>query len=196
MNKQKALEELNKQAQKCIACKLATTRQTVVFGEGSADAQVMFVGEGPGKQEDLTGRPFVGRAGELLTRIIEGGMKMARAEVYIANVVKCRPTVDLLKERDRPPDEDEVAQCHSFLLNQIEIIKPKVIITLGNPATKFLLNTQTGITRMRGKWGRFNDIDVMPTYHPSYVLRNERNGPGVKREVWSDIQQVLERLDN
>ncbi len=194
MSRAEALAALNSQAQGCIACKLATTRKTVVFGEGNPEAEVMFIGEGPGKQEDLQGRPFVGPAGELLTRIIEQGMKYKREEVYIANVVKCRPTVDLLLRRDRPPDEEEVAACHKYLLEQIKIISPRVIVTLGNPSTKFLLNTQTGITRMRGKWARYQDIDVMPTYHPSYILRNGGNASPLKKEVWHDIKLVLQRL--
>ncbi len=185
------LSTLESQAQQCRLCKLATTRTTVVFGEGNPHAEIMFIGEGPGKTEDLTGRPFVGRAGELLTRIIELGMKIPRSEVYIANLVKCRPTVNLAFEKDRPPDAEELAACSPFLKRQIELIKPKVIITLGGPATKYLLQTEVGITRLRGRWGWYEQIPVMPTYHPSYVLRNGGENSPLKRDVWEDIKQVL-----
>ncbi len=192
MNEQ--LRILGEQAAACTRCRLATTRQTVVFGEGNPNAEVMFIGEGPGREEDRTGRPFVGRAGELLTRIIEKGMGLPRSEVYIANVVKCRPTVDLKGERDRPPDEEETAACSPFLLKQIELIAPKVIVTLGNPSTQFLLGTKVGITRLRGTWGDFRGIPVMPTFHPSYVLRNGGEKSPLRREVWEDIKLVLNRL--
>ena len=154
----------------------------------------MFIGEGPGRQEDLSGRPFVGRAGELLTRMIEKGMGVSRSKVYIANIVKCRPTVDLKFERDRPPEPDETAACSPYLLRQIELIQPKVIVTLGGPSTKFLLNTATGITRLRGQWGEFRGIPVMPTFPPSYVLRNGGDRSPLRREVWHDIKLVLEKL--
>ncbi len=192
--KAKELEALKIQIADCCKCKLSTTRTNVVFGEGSADAEVMFVGEGPGKDEDIQARPFIGRAGLLLTAIIEKGMKYDRSSVYIANIVKCRPTADLAFKKDRPPDDDEVSACSVFLLKQIDIIKPKVIITLGNPATRFLLKTKLGITVMRGKWHYFNNIPVMPTYHPSYILRNGGDSSPLKKDVWSDIKQVLSYL--
>lgn len=177
----------------CRLCKLATTRTQTVFGEGDADADLMFIGEGPGRVEDRTGRPFVGPAGELLTRIIEHGVGVSRASVFIANLVKCRPSVDLKFERDRPPDEEELGACSPYLLRQIETVRPKVIVALGGPATKYLLQTQTGITRLRGRWAEFMGIPVMPTYHPSYLLRQGNQGDA-KREVWSDIKQVLQKL--
>ncbi len=180
----------------CRRCRLSTTRNTIVFGEGSPEARVMFIGEGPGKDEDIQGRPFVGRAGQLLTAIIEKGMQMRREDVYICNIVKCRPTVDMAFQRDRPPDEEETAACSGFLLRQIEIIKPEVIITLGNPSTRFLLKTKTGITKMRGSWYSFNGIPVMPTYHPSYILRNGGDSSPLKRDVWEDIKKVLAALDS
>lgn len=189
-----ALAELNRRFESCQQCRLATTRKTFVFGEGNPAAEVMFIGEGPGRQEDQTGRPFVGRAGQLLTRIIEKGMGVPRARVYIANIVKCRPTVDLRGERDRAPEADEVGACHPILLQQIDIIRPKVIVTLGGPSTKFILNTTTGITRLRGSWGDFRGIPVMPTFHPSYVLRNGGDRSPLRREVWEDIKQVLEKI--
>ena len=186
--------ELKERALSCIACKLAITRNKVVFGEGDIYAKIMFIGEGPGKQEDITGRPFVGRAGELLTRIIEKGMGIPREKVYIANIVKCRPSVDQLMNKDRPPEQEEVMACNHFLLDQIKIIQPKVIVTLGSPSTKFLLKTSQGITSLRGRWHEFEGIPVMPTYHPSYVLRNGGDRSPLKRDVWEDIQKVLTLL--
>lgn len=191
--KESLLAGLRLQVSRCRKCRLASTRNHTVFGEGSSDAEVMFIGEGPGRQEDMTGRPFVGRAGELLTRIIERGMGMSRNEVYIANLVKCRPTVDMKLVRDRPPDRDELESCVPYLLKQIEIIAPRVIIALGSPAAKFLLGTDLGITRIRGNWGDFEGVPVMPTYHPSYLLRNGGDTSPLRREVWDDIKKVLAR---
>lgn len=193
--KARLLEKLRNEIGECERCKLATTRTSIVFGEGSPGARVMFIGEGPGRDEDLQGRPFVGRAGQLLTAIIEKGMKMTRADVYICNVVKCRPTVDMAFQRDRPPDEEEAGACGQFLLKQIGIIQPDVIVTLGNPSTKFLLKIKEGITKARGRWHRFQGIPVMPTYHPSYVLRNGGDSSPLKRDVWEDIKKVIARLE-
>jgi DNA polymerase len=194
MNPSDELEKLNKVVSSCILCKLSKTRTQTVFGEGSPNAELLFIGEGPGKQEDLSGRPFVGKAGELLTRLIEKGMKIPRSSVYIANIVKCRPTVDMKMEKDRAPDPEEIKSCSPYLIKQIEIIKPKVIVTLGNPSTKFLLKTEDGITKLRGKWFEFNGIPVMPTYHPSYVLRNGGENSQVQKEIWSDLVLVMEKL--
>ncbi|MBI3394465.1 MAG: uracil-DNA glycosylase [Spirochaetia bacterium] len=188
------MELLRTEAMSCVKCKLSRTRNKVVFGEGNERAEVMFIGEGPGRQEDATGRPFVGRAGELLTRIIENGMKVPRSHVYIANIVKCRPTVDLAMQKDRPPDLEETACCSPYLTRQIELIAPKAIIALGGPSTKFLLKTNEGITRLRGTWGSFNGIPVMPTYHPSYVLRQGGDKSPAKRDVWEDIKKVMEKV--
>lgn len=190
------LDELARQAATCNLCPLATTRNTVVFGEGNPKARLMFIGEGPGKDEDASGRPFVGRAGQLLTRIIENGLKLRRSDVYIANVVKCRPTVDGLGKRDRPPAPDEVAACAPYLVQQIELIAPEVIVTLGNPSTRFLLGTAEGITRLRGKWHSYRGIPVMPTYHPSFLLRNGGDAANTphKREVWEDMKLVMQKL--
>jgi uracil-DNA glycosylase len=193
--KEKELGELRAEVEKCRKCRLCGTRTQTVFGEGSADAEVLFIGEGPGKQEDLTGRPFVGRAGELLTRIIENGMGVPRSSVYIANLVKCRPTVDMKMERDRPPDPLELETCAPYLMKQVDIIRPKVIIALGSPSAKFLLNTATGITRIRGEWGAYRGIPVMPTYHPSYLLRNGGETSPLRRDVWNDIKKVMERIE-
>jgi DNA polymerase len=193
--KQQLMHELREIIGDCTRCKLHATRSTIVFGEGNPDARVMFIGEGPGREEDAQGRPFVGRAGQLLTAIIEKGMKTSRSDVYIANVVKCRPTENLEFVKDRPPDEEERKTCGPFLLRQIEIIHPEVVVTLGNPSTQFLLGTRQGITKMRGNWFFYNGIPVMPTYHPSYVLRNGDEQSPLKKEVWEDIKKVMAVLD-
>ncbi len=193
-SKTELLTQLSDEVAGCRKCGLCVTRNKTVFGEGSPDSEIMFIGEGPGRQEDLTGRPFVGRAGELLTRIIENGIGVPRSDVYIANIVKCRPTVDGLMERDRPPAPDEVKMCSPYLLRQIEIIRPKVIITLGNPSTRFILQTAEGITKTRGHFGEFMGIPVMPTFHPSYVIRNGGDKSPLRRHVWEDIKQVLKLL--
>lgn len=192
--KNQKLQDLQKQVEQCTRCRLAGTRTMTVFGEGDPDAEVMFIGEGPGKQEDLTGRPFVGRAGELLTRIIELGMGIPRSSVFIANIVKCRPTIDSKMERDRPPDAEELNACAPFIRQQIDIIRPRVIVALGSPSSKYLLNTTEGITRLRGTWGEYCGIPVMPTYHPSYLLRNGGETSPLRRDVWKDIQQVLHKI--
>ncbi len=195
MSKLLQLEELKKEMYQCTKCKLCNTRHEIVFGEGDPDAEIMFIGEGPGKNEDLKGRPFVGRSGELLTRIIENVMGVERKDVYIANIVKCRPTVDQLMIKDRAPDSEELDSCTPYLLKQLEIIKPKIIITLGSPSTKFLLKTKIGITKLRGKWGKFADIPVMPTFHPSYVLRNGGDKSPLMKDVWEDIKKAMEHLN-
>jgi DNA polymerase len=164
----------------CTRCKLHTLgRKQIVFGVGNPDADLMFVGEAPGADEDIQGEPFVGRAGQLLTRIIEAiGMK--REDVYIANVIKCRPP------GNRNPEPDEVAQCEPFLFHQIDTIKPKVIVALGKFAAQCLLRTSDPITRLRGREYKYRDAILMPTYHPAYLLRT----PSAKREVWEDMKRV------
>ncbi len=168
----------------CTRCKLAGGRTTLVFGVGDPAAALMFVGEGPGHDEDLQGEPFVGRAGQLLTEIITKGMKLARADVYIANVVKCRPP------GNRNPEADEIATCMPFLQRQVELVQPRVIVALGTFAAQTLLAVKTPITRMRGVWHEYRGIKVMPTFHPAYLLRS----PGEKRLVWSDIKLVMAEL--
>lgn len=167
----------------CTRCKLHTGRTNLVFGVGSPDASLMFVGEGPGADEDLQGEPFVGRAGQLLTQII-GAMGYTRDQVYIANVVKCRPP------GNRNPEPDEIAQCVPFLHAQIAAIRPRVIVALGKFAAQTLLATDTPISQLRGRFHQLGDVAVMPTFHPSYLLRN----PGAKREVWEDMKQVMGKL--
>ncbi len=178
------LESIQQEIGDCKRCKLHAGRNTIVFGEGNPQATVVFVGEGPGFEEDQQGRPFVGAAGQLLTDIIEKGMKIRRAEVYICNIVKCRPP------GNRNPEPDEVEACIGFVKQQIACIKPAVIVTLGNVPTQNLLGTKQGITKMRGTWQEYNGIPVMPTFHPSYLLRS----PGEKGKVWEDIKKVMGRI--
>ena len=164
----------------CQRCKLHTLgRRQVVFGVGNPNADLMFVGEAPGADEDIQGEPFVGRAGQLLTKIIEA-IGMARQDVYIANVIKCRPP------QNRNPEPDEVEKCEPFLFRQIETIKPKVIVALGKFAAQSLLKTTEPITKLRGREYKYRDAILMPTYHPAYLLRN----PSSKRDVWEDMKRV------
>lgn len=164
----------------CTRCKLSKGRTKIVFGSGSPKAQLMFVGEGPGRDEDLSGEPFVGRAGKLLTDMIKA-MGLQREDVYIANIVKCLPP------DNRQPEHDEVAACSPFLMRQIDVIQPKVICTLGNTPTQTLMRTTQGISKFRGEWFEFRNAKLMPTYHPAYLLRN----PAAKADVWKDLQKVM-----
>jgi len=173
------LEELNNAAQSCQKCPLCKSRKNVVFGEGAPNADLMFIGEGPGYDEDQQGRPFVGKAGELLTKMITA-MQFTREQVYIANIVKCRPP------KNRNPLPEEAAACLPYLQRQIELIQPKVIVILGAVPLKYLLN-KVGITRLRGQWDSYNGIKVMPTFHPAYLLRD----PKAKGVTWNDLQQVM-----
>jgi DNA polymerase len=179
-----SLEELRAHIGDCTRCKLAGGRTNLVFGVGNPNADLMFVGEGPGRDEDLQGEPFVGRAGQLLTEIITKGMKLERRDVYIANIVKCRPP------DNRNPEPDEIATCRPFVARQVEIVRPRVIVTLGSVATHALLETRTPITRMRGVWQDYRGTKVMPTLHPAYLLRN----PADKKLVWADIKLVMAEL--
>jgi DNA polymerase len=178
------LDDLRAHIGDCRRCKLAPGRTNLVFGVGNPKADLMFVGEGPGRDEDLKGEPFVGRAGQLLTEIITKGMKLRREDVYIANVIKCRPP------ENRNPEPDEIASCMPFLTRQIEIIAPRVIVALGTFAAQTVLAVKTPITRMRGTWHNYHGIKVMPTLHPAYLLRN----PGDKKLVWEDIKLVMAEL--
>ncbi len=178
------LTELREFIGDCQRCKLAPRRTNLVFGVGNPKAELMFVGEAPGADEDARGEPFVGRAGQLLTDIIERGMGMTRAEVYICNVIKCRPP------ENRNPELDEVAACEPFLFRQIDIIRPRVIVGLGTFAVQALLKIKTPISKLRGIWHEVRGTRMMPTFHPAYLLRNA----GDKRLVWADIQEVLKVL--
>ncbi len=177
------LKEIRAELGECKRCKLSQGRRQIVFGDGSARAALMFIGEGPGEEEDLQGLPFVGAAGGLLNNLLSK-LGLRREEVYIANVVKCRPP------GNRNPEADETEQCLPFLRKQIEAIKPQVIVTLGRVATEALLETQTPITQLRGKWQKYGKIKVMPTFHPSYLLRFPRE----RQKTWEDMQQVMEYL--
>ncbi len=186
------LPSLTADAQSCTKCSLHETRNSVVFGVGNTSADLMFIGEAPGADEDRQGEPFVGRAGQLLTQIIEAGMKLKRSDVYIANVLKCRPP------GNRNPAPDEVETCSPYLIRQIELIQPKVIVALGSFAAQMMIDSKTGITRLRGEFHECRIAGlrvpphkkppvVMPTFHPAYLLRN----PNAKKDVWADIQQVM-----
>lgn len=181
--KDASLEAIREDIGDCQRCKLCEQRTNIVFGEGNPNARLMFVGEGPGADEDATGRPFVGRAGQLLDKIISA-IGLRREDVYIANVVKCRPP------GNRAPERDEVATCDPFLFRQIALIRPAVIVTLGSPALQCLLRTRDTVTKARGEWREFNGIRVMPTFHPAYLLRS----PDKKREVWEDMKKVQRYL--
>jgi len=179
-----ALAALRDEIGDCRRCRLSEKRTTIVFGVGNPGARLMFVGEGPGADEDIQGEPFVGRAGQLLTRIIEA-MGLRRADVYIANIVKCRPP------ENRTPLPDEVSTCGPFLFRQIAAIRPEVIVCLGTPATQTLFGSRETITKIRGIFRTIEGIRVMPTFHPAYLLRN----PAAKREVWEDMKQVMAVLN-
>lgn len=183
-----SLYELERLLGDCTRCKLHQGRTNIVFGEGNPGAKLIFIGEGPGRDEDLAGQPFVGEAGRLLTRIIEGGMKMKREDVYICNIVKCRPP------NNRAPESDEVDACIPFLKEQIRIISPEVICALGRTAAQELLERPFKITEERGKWQSFMYIPVMPTYHPAYILRNRPREKELKGQVWEDIQKIMKKL--
>jgi len=174
------LKDIRADLGECVRCKLSENRTRIVFGQGHPNARLMFVGEGPGQEEDLAGEPFVGAAGQLLTRIIEA-IKLTREDVYIANVVKCRPP------GNRTPQPEEIATCSPFLRRQIAAIRPLFICTLGGCAAQNLLGTTEAISRLRGRFFDYEGIRVLPTFHPAYLLRN----PEKKREVWEDMKRLM-----
>jgi DNA polymerase len=180
-----SLEEVRDHLGDCQRCGLCKGRRKIVFGDGHPEAKLMFVGEGPGEQEDRQGLPFVGRAGELLTQMIEKGIGIPRSDVYICNIVKCRPP------QNRTPLPPEVSACRPFLDGQIRAIAPRVIVTLGKPAASLLLDREVAITRLRGSWQEYRGIPLMPTLHPAYVLRQYT--PENRRAVWQDLQAAFER---
>lgn len=179
----RTLQEVRDEIGDCRRCKLCSTRKNIVFGTGSPHAALMFVGEAPGADEDAQGQPFVGRAGQLLTKMIEA-MGLSRETVYIANIIKCRPP------ENRNPQPDEIAACSPFLLKQIEAIRPKVICALGTFSAQTLLETQQKISALRGKFHDYHGVKLLPTFHPAYLLRN----PNEKKTVWEDLKKIMEEL--
>lgn len=182
------LEQIRADLGECTRCRLHQGRTQIVFGDGNPRAQLVFVGEGPGADEDAQGIPFVGRAGQLLTQMIENtarreGIELLRSDVYICNVVKCRPP------NNRTPEADEIETCSPFLFRQLAAIRPKAICALGATAARALLGTREGVTKLRGRWYRWRDIPVMVTYHPSYLLRPYNQN--AKREAWEDLKKLL-----
>ncbi len=170
----------------CRRCKLWKGRKTIVFGSGNPKAEIVFVGEGPGADEDAQGLPFVGRAGQLLTEMIEKGMKIPRPDVYICNIVKCRPP------ENRKPEKDEVAACRQFVERQLDSIRPRVICALGATAAETLLDTRQSMGKLRGQWFQFHGFPLMVTYHPAFLLRD----PTKKRDTWEDLKMILARLQS
>ncbi len=180
-----SLEQVRSELGECTRCRLCEGRNQIVFGDGNPDAALMFIGEGPGEEEDRRGAPFVGRAGEMLTQMIESGLAIPRSQVYICNIIKCRPP------KNRDPKPDEMAACRPFLDGQIDAVRPKVIVTLGRPATSLLLGRGVAITRIRGTWQTYRGIPLMPTFHPAYLLRQYTLEN--RRCVWKDLKAALAR---
>ncbi len=192
-DKAAAFASLRERVMVCVQCPhLAVSRKTIVFGVGNIDSPLMFVGEAPGADEDELGEPFVGKAGQLLTKIIET-MALKRGDVYIANILKCRPDTPGQAFGNRKPTPDEMATCLPYLHEQIDLIKPKVLVALGATAVEGLLGKTVGITKLRGNWQTYRGIPLMPTYHPAYLLRNQALSE--KRRVWEDMLQVMEKLE-
>lgn len=179
-----SLEEIRAELGDCRRCKLHAGRRQIVFGTGNPGAKLVFVGEGPGRDEDLQGEPFVGAAGQLLTKIIQA-IQLTRAEVYIANVIKCRPP------GNRNPAPDEISACEPFLIKQLQVIRPKLICALGTFAAQALLKTEERISLLRGRFHEYHGIPLMPTYHPAFLLRN----PERKRDVWEDMKKIKKEYD-
>jgi DNA polymerase len=192
-NKADLLAAVRERVGACTKCAhLACSRTQTVFGVGNPDADLMFIGEAPGADEDQQGEPFVGRAGQLLTRILKA-MNFAREDVYIANILKCRPDIPAGSFGNRPPTPTEMQTCRPYLVEQIDIIQPRVLVALGAVAVEGLLGTRAAMRELRGRWHTYNSIPLMITYHPAYLLRNQ--APSEKRKVWEDMLQVLERLE-
>ena len=183
-NKEEQLAKVFQELANCRLCPLAKTRHNLVFGDGNSHAQIVFVGEAPGADEDEQGLPFVGRAGQLLTDIIVKGMKLERKDVYICNILKCRPP------GNRNPLPDEISTCEPFLKKQLQIISPKIICALGTFAAQTLLNTDIPISALRGRFHSYEGIKLMPTYHPAYLLRNQ----SAKKQVWEDVQMIMKEI--
>ena len=193
IEKSAAFSALRERVMVCVKCDhLASSRKNVVFGVGNIAAQLMFVGEAPGADEDIQGEPFVGRAGELLTKIIQA-MGLQRGDVYIANILKCRPDTPGQSAGNRKPTPDEMATCIPFLHEQIDIIQPRVLVALGGTAVEGLLGKTLGIMKLRGNWQKYRGTPLMPTFHPAYLLRNQALSE--KRKVWEDMLAVMEKLE-
>jgi uracil-DNA glycosylase family 4 len=193
LDKAVAFAALRERALACVKCvHLASSRKNVVFGVGSIDAQLMFVGEAPGADEDAQGEPFVGTAGQLLTKIISA-TGLSRSDVYIANILKCRPDTPGQSSGNRKPTPEEMATCIPYLHEQIDLIRPKVIVALGGTAVEGLLGKTLGITKLRGQWQTYRGTPLMPTYHPAYLLRNQSLSE--KRKIWEDMLAVMEKLE-
>ena len=193
LEKSELLAPIHERVRACTKCShLACSRTQTVFGVGNPDAELMFIGEAPGVDEDRQGEPFVGRAGQLLTKIIKA-MGFAREQVYIANILKCRPDMPAGSFGNRAPTPAEMQTCRPYLVEQIEIIQPKVLVALGAVAVEGLLGTRGTMREMRGRWHSYNGTPLMITYHPAYLLRNQ--APSEKRKVWEDMLQVIERLE-
>ena len=183
-------EELHKKIASCTKCELCQTRINTVPGEGPLNCRVVIVGEGPGQEEDESGRPFVGKAGRLLTDILEKGGNIRRDSLYITNMVKCRPP------NNRNPNTKEVEACRDFLEAQLLLLHPDIVVTLGNVPTQPLLNTKQGITTLRGKWINWRGIKLFPMFHPSYLLRNESKAPGSPKDLtWQDVRDLKAKID-
>lgn len=192
-NKADLLTAVRERVGACTKCAhLACSRTQTVFGVGNPDADLMFIGEAPGADEDQQGEPFVGRAGQLLTRILKA-MNFTREDIYIANILKCRPDMPAGSFGNRPPTPTEMQTCRPYLVEQIDIIQPNVLVALGAVAVEGLLGTRATMRELRGRWHTYNSIPLMITYHPAYLLRNQ--APSEKRKVWEDMLQVLERLE-
>jgi uracil-DNA glycosylase len=193
IEKAAAFASLRERVMVCVKCEhLASSRKNVVFGVGNIETQLMFVGEAPGADEDAQGEPFVGRAGELLTKIIQA-MGLQRGDVYIANILKCRPDTPGQSSGNRKPTPDEMATCIPYLHEQIDIIQPRVLVALGATAIEGLLGKTMGIMKMRGNWQTYRGTPLMPTFHPAYLLRNQAMSE--KRKVWEDMLSVMEKLE-
>ena len=183
-DKETSMGDLCREVLNCRRCGLHKTRKNIVFGEGAVRAKIVFVGEAPGADEDVQGRPFVGRAGQLVTDIIVKGMRLRREDVYICNIIKCRPP------GNRNPSTEEISQCEPFLKQQLQLIRPQVICALGKFAAQVLLKTETPITALRGRFQDYEGIRLLPTYHPAYLLRN----PPAKKQVWEDVQMMMNEI--
>lgn len=183
-DKETSMGDLCREVLNCRRCGLHKTRKNIVFGEGAVQAKIVFVGEAPGADEDVQGRPFVGRAGQLLTDIIVKGMRLRREDVYICNILKCRPP------GNRNPSTEEISQCEPFLKQQLQLIRPQVICAMGKFAAQVLLKTETPITALRGRFQDYEGIRLLPTYHPAYLLRN----PPAKKQVWEDVQMMMNEI--